>query len=100
MGSASIITWKETFWNPLFRSPTSTSRSRVPADVISYAKFVCGTPAVMQQKDKAFRNTAQLVVMGSRDLWVAPVNSSPKIATIPGLRYANQASGENAAGSS
>lgn len=54
----------------------------------------------MQQKDKAFRNTAQLVVMVSRDLWVAPVNSSPKIATIPGLRYANQASSENAAGSS
>lgn len=52
------------------------------------------------KKDKAFRNTTLPVVMVSRDLRVAPVNSSPKIATSPGLRYANQGSGENAAGSS
>lgn len=83
----------------MFRSPASTSRRRVPADVISYAKFVC-CHAVIQQKDKAFRNTTQLVVMVSRDLWVAPVNSSAKITTSPGLRYASQGSGENAAGSS
>lgn len=88
------------FWRTTFRSPASTTRRRVPADVISYAKFVCGSPAVIQQKDKAFRNTTQLVVMVSRVLWVAPVNSSPKIAMSPGLCYANQGSGENAAGRS